>query len=165
MTVTVDSFRQGFMGTFADPTRYPDETIQFWLGIAGLMLTSRWGPTSAKADVQPTSQLDYGTVLFTAHQIILEKQAADAAARGATPGLTTGAISGDTVAKVSRTYDTSAGLELEGGHWNLTTYGLRFLALAKMVGAGPVTINGGCGPGPLNGPAWIGPNPFPGYFG
>lgn len=170
MTVTVDSFRQGFAKVFLDPDAYPDEAIQFWLGIANMMLTSRWGVSSPGADVPPSCERDYGIVLFTAHQIILEKQSADAAKRKATPGLTTGAISGDTVSKVSRTYDTSAGLELEAGHWNLTTYGLRFIALAKMFGAGPVTINGSCGfgigsQGSLLGGAWIGPDPFPGSFG
>ena len=148
MSVTADSFRQGFAKVFLDAAIYPDEAVQFWLGIAGLMLTTRWGSSSPTADVPPTSQIDWGTVLFAAHHLILEKQAGDAAARGATPGLTTGAISADSVGKVSRSYDTSAGLELEAGHWNLTIYGLRFIALAKMVGAGPITINGSfCGPG------------------
>jgi hypothetical protein len=171
MSVTVDSFRQGFAKVFLDTDAYPPEAVQFWLGIAGLMLTNRWGPSAPSADVPPTCLLDYGTVLFAAHQLILEKQAADAAKRKATPGLTTGAISADSVGKVSRSYDTSAGLELEAGHWNLTTYGLRFIALAKMVGAGPFTVNGhgfgfGIGAqGSLVGNAWIGPDPFPGSFG
>src|SRR5579863_7297849 len=129
MSVTEDSFRQGFAKVFLDTDAYPEEAVQFWLGIAGMMLTTRWGASSPNADVPPSSMLDYGTVLFTAHQLILEKQAADAARRKATPGLTTGAISADSVGKVSRSYDTSAGLELEAGHWNLTTYGLRFIAL------------------------------------
>jgi len=171
MSVTKDSFREGFAKVFIDTDAYPDEAVTFWLGIASLMLTPRWGESSPNPDVPPTTQLDWGTMLFAAHHLILEKQSADAAKRKATPGLTTGAISGDSVGKVSRNYDTSAGLELEAGHWNLTTYGLRFIAIAKMVGAGPITINGHGGAfgigaqGSLVGNAWIGPDPFPGSFG
>lgn len=166
MSVTADSFRQGFGQVFLDEAKYPDEAVQFWLGIATLMLpTRRWGVGSNTADVPPTSKIDWGTCLFVAHHLILEQQSGNDAARGAVPGQQKGAISGDTVGSVSRSYDTSAGLELEAGHWNLTKYGTRFVRLANAVGAGPITVGGGCDPNPLNGPAWPGPPWWPGWFG
>ena len=61
------------------------------------------------------------------------------------PGIQTGAISKKAVDKVSMGYDAQAGLELDGGHWNLTEYGTRFLNLARMAGMGGVQVTGGCG--------------------
>ncbi len=113
----------------------------------------------------PTARIDLGTIYYVAHQLVLEDQANKAASKGATPGIQKGAISGDSVNGVSRSYDVSAGLELESGHWGQTTYGNRFYALAQMVGMGPVTIGGGGGWGLLDGPAWPGPPPIPGWFG
>lgn len=165
MSVTPDSFR-GSLPVFANAAVYPDEAVQFWLGIAKLMLpVRRWGNPSPTADVPPTTQIDFAYVLYIAHHLILEKQSGDAAAKNATPGVQKGAISSDSVGSVSRSYDTSAGLELEAGHWNLTVYGTRFVRIANAVGAGPVTIGGGFDPNPLNGPAWPGPPWFPGWFG
>jgi|SRR5580693_5184515 len=168
MSVTPDGFRE-CIPAFADATVYPDEAVTFWLAIATTLLpTSRWGNTSntpISTKNPPTTRLDIGLCMFTAHQLVLEKQANEAAKRGAAPGLNKGAISSDSVGSVSRSYDTAAGLEPEAGHWNLTNYGTRFVRLANAVGAGPITVGGGIDPNPLNGPAWPGPPWFPGWFG
>lgn len=171
------NFRQGFMGAFANVDSYPDEAIGFWIGIAYLMLpVNRWGPSVESTALPPTALLDYGVMFFVAHQLALEDQSRKAAARGATPGLQTGAIASNSVGPVSRSYNTAAGITADAGHWNLTTYGTRFYELLMMVGMGPVTENGGYppygfggfggafAPGP-NAPPWIGPPPFPGWFG
>jgi hypothetical protein len=173
MTVTVASFRTVFPA-FADAGAYRDDAISFWLGIAGMMLTDRWGSPAPTPALPLTAMVDWGTVLYVAHHLALEDQANKAASRGATPGVQKGAIASDSANGVTRSYNVEAGLELDAGHWGQTIYGNRFLALVKMVGMGPVTIGGGPGygwfgggwfGGPFNGPAWPGPPPWPGFFG
>jgi hypothetical protein len=123
--VDIATFRADFP-EFADVGAYPNAQVTFYLTLAGKLLNAcRW------ADL-----LDMGTELFVAHNLVLERQNQAAAATGGVPGVQTGAVSGKTVDKVSVTYDASAGLETDAGHWNLTTYGTRFINLARMVGAG-----------------------------
>jgi len=111
---------------FANATRFPDSRINFWLGIGNKLLNAqRW------ADL-----LDHGLELFVAHHLTLAKQNEAAAATGGVPGVSTGAVSAKEVDKVSVSYDTSAGLEENAGHWNLTTYGTQLIRLARMVGSG-----------------------------
>lgn len=145
ITVTVDSLRTD-LPEFADPTAYPDSGITFWLSWAGILLNAqRWGRS-----------LDLGALMFVAHHLVLERQAQKAAANGAVPGTGIGVINNKSVDKVSVGYDTSAVIDPKDGHWNMTTYGLRFIQMVKMFGAGPVQVGIGCAP-PLSGPAWPGP--------
>lgn len=119
------TFRTDFP-EFGNTTTYPDSSVNFWLNLAGLLiLPTVWG------DVQP-----YATELFIAHNLALEQLAQRAAASGGVPGLTAGVTSGKTVDKLSITYDTTAGLVKDAGHWNLTTYGTRFIMLANLAGMG-----------------------------
>lgn len=129
MTVTPDSFRVDFP-EFADNVAYPDSGITFWLTVAGKLLnTLRW-----------QDMLDTATELFVAHQLVLERQAQKSAAKGAVPGVTTGAISSKTVGPVTQAYDTSAGIDEGAGHWNLSTYGIRLIQLCSLFGAGPIQV-------------------------
>ena len=123
------TFRQHFP-EFADAARYPDAQVQFWAGIGERMLNAdRWAEL-----------LDHGLELFTAHHLVLAQQNQQAAATGAAPGASTGAIAGKTIDKVGVTYDT-ASAALEGaGHWNLTTYGTQYLQLSQMMGAGGLQL-------------------------
>jgi hypothetical protein len=148
---------------FANTTTYPQSVFNFWLNFASLMLTPRWG---APADPgQPSTMYDVGTELIIAHNLALEAINQQAAAAGGVPGLNRGIISSETAGAVSVSYDTANGLELDAGHWNLTTYGTRFVSIARLIGAAPTQIS----PGPCNipnsGQAWVGPWPYPGYFG
>jgi uncharacterized protein DUF4054 len=138
VTVTVASFRADFPA-FADTTIYPDATVTLYLTVAGNLLNAtRWG-----------DMLDFGTELFIAHNLVLDMQANAQAANSAPPGVTTGAISAKSVDKVSISYDVSiAGIE-GGDFWNLSTYGIRFLHYAKMMGAGPIQIGVACYVDPL----------------
>lgn len=125
----IATFRADFP-EFADEATFPDSTVTYWLTLAGKLLNiERW------ADL-----LDNGLELFVAHNIVLERQAAASAATGATPGITTGAVSAKGVDKVTVSYDTSAGMDLEAGHWNLTHYGARFIRLARMIGTGGIQL-------------------------
>jgi hypothetical protein len=127
--VTASSFRAAFPA-FSDRGAYPDTTVNFWIGVAGKLLNpSIW-----------YDMLGEATQLFIAHNLILEKQAVDSAAFGGAPGLAVGAITSQSVDKVSVSYDTGGSMEEGAGHWNMTTYGLRFAQLMRYFGAGPVQV-------------------------
>jgi hypothetical protein len=70
-----------------------------------------------------------------------------------------GIVSSKSVDKVSVSYDTSGAMEAGAGHWNLTTYGTRYIRLVKLVGAGPLQI-GGSSSTQYSAAAWAGP-----YYG
>lgn len=111
---------------FTDPP-YTDGSVNFWLGVAVLMLRpERW------ADL-----LDVGLELFTAHNLALERAAAT------NGGAQMGVVSAKTVDKLSISYDASAGIIPNAGHWNLTTYGTRFLWMMNMAGMGPTQVGAG----------------------
>ena len=147
MTVTIASFRATFPDfTSTGPTVYPDAEVSFWLGLsANLLDPNRWG-----------ALLDYGTMLFMAHNLALSfKSEADAAA-GQQAGQVTGALTSASVDKASYSRDASSMMVTDAGHWNLTTYGIRYIQLVKMIGAGPVQVGlPSCGEGPAG--AWSGP--------
>lgn len=129
MTVTPASFRANFP-EFSDTTAYPDPRIAYWVGIAGIRLDAcRWD-----------TLLDHGTELFVAHNLVLSRQAAMAAAGGGVPGLASGPTSSEAVDKVSVSYDTGAAAIDGAGAWNLTAYGVQFLQLARLIGAGGVQL-------------------------
>lgn len=105
--------------------------------------------------------VDVGVELFIAHNLALEAQANDAAALNAIPGTVGGAIVARSAGGVSISYDSTNGIELGSGHWNLTTYGRRLVHLFNIVGAVPIQVGIGFDPtGGMNGPGWAGPPPF-----
>lgn len=145
MTVTVQSFREHYP-EFTDQAMYPDATVAYWLSLAGMLLNAtRWA-----------NVIDVGYELFTAHNIVLEAIAAKEAANGAPPGGQVGPANNKSVDKVSIGFDVASGVELDAGHWNLTTYGTRFIKLARMFGAGPIQVGAGV-PGAYDSGAWPGP--------
>lgn len=126
---TPTTFRQDFP-EFSNITTYPDNLINFWLGIGVLRLPeNKWN-----------ALLSQGIELFTAHFIsiaVMNKMASDA---GGVPGIQRGPVSSEQ-ADISVSYDTNRAT-LEGqGHWNLTTYGTQFMELANIVGMGPIQIS------------------------
>ena len=154
MTVTVASFRAAFP-EFAQTstTAYPDTEVGFWLGLsANLLDPGRWG-----------AMLDYGTMLFMAHNLAIGFKSKADAASGQQAGQVTGALTAASVDKVSYGRDASAMMVTDAGHWNMTTYGIRYIQLVKMVGAGPIQVGlPGCGEGPVG--AWYGPS-YGGFMG
>lgn len=123
------TFRADFP-EFVDAVTYPDGQVNFWIALAGKLLTTpRW-----------VDLLDFGTELFVAHWLTLQIRDEQTFAAGGIPGTATGVQVTKTVDKASVTYDVSQ-ISLEnGGHWNMTSYGIRFLSLARMVGAGGVQL-------------------------
>jgi Protein of unknown function (DUF4054) len=134
---------------FSNSTTYEPGNVQFWLSLGYQMVNARrWGVLT-----------DFGAELFTAHNLILEQQSAAAAATGGVPGLETGAVSAKSVGPLSKSYDTSTGIDANAGHWRLTTYGQRFLWLQNIIGMSGAYIRprgGDFGPFP-SGPAYAGP--------
>jgi hypothetical protein len=159
MAITVAAFRDDYP-EFGSAVFYPDSGVAYWLRLAYLFLNAaRWD-----------TLLDLGAELFVAHNLALEKRAADEAAAGSAPGRTTGPLSSSSVANASASYDTGSAIEEGAGHWNLTVYGIRFIDLVRMMGAGPIQVGVGTpfyaqGPFLPSGLAWAGPYAAPGWFG
>ncbi len=127
--MTPSQFRQDFP-EFTDTAKYPDATVEFWLTVsASLVNACRWGVLT-----------DQGIELCTAHHLVLGARDEQAANVGGIPGQMTGPLSSKAVDKVSASYDTGAATIDDGGFWNLTTYGVRYLTLAKMMGAGGIQL-------------------------
>lgn len=125
MTVAVADLR----GAFPEFTQalYPDAQVQFWLGQAYLQISAaRFG-----------ASMDLAVMLFTAHNLVLSRQAAAGVASGGAGGLSAGVVSSKAVGPVSKSYDTSVGLVDGAGTWNLTLYGQRYAQLLSQLGAGP----------------------------
>lgn len=152
------TFRQNFP-EFADLTKFPTSAVNFWIATAALLLpVQTWGLGSEVAQAPVTTRMDIGQSLFVAHNLALEAKNLAVAAAGGLPGSqASGPVSSESVGGVSRSYDTSAGLILDGGPWNLTVYGTRFLYMAKIAGKGPVQIGVDPYAGFGVGGAWYGP--------
>jgi hypothetical protein len=161
--MTAAQFRQAFT-EFGSTATYPDSMITFWLGVAAVLIPqSTWGPPADPYVNPPTMVYDIGVLNYVAHQISLEARAIATTAAGAIPGGTpSGPVSSESVGGVSRSYDADATLLESGGDWNRTTYGVRFLQLARLMGKGPVQIDT-CGGNPYGYP-WAGPFPFGGPY-
>lgn len=145
MQVTPQQFRTAFP-LFMNPACYPDGEINFWAALAEkLHNKDRWGDL-----------LEFGIQLFIAHNLSIDAVNRGAVKAGQAPGQVVGALTSGSVDKVSYSRDVSAVMEKDAGHWNLTTYGLRYRRLMLMVGAGPVYV----GPNPhgsqLSVSAWPG---------
>jgi hypothetical protein len=146
MTVTAASFRVDFP-LFVSTVTYPDASVTFYINLAVTLLNpDRWGES-----------LDYGTELMVAHFLTLDAMSATGMGIGGLAGTAIGVLSGGSVDKVSYTKDVESAMEPNAGHWNMTTYGLIFIRLLRMFGAGPVQIGIDPFSGFLNGPAWPGP--------
>ncbi len=141
MTVTVASFRAA-LPAFADQSTYPDPVVQFWLDLAVKRHNpDRWGDL-----------LDFGIQLYIAHELSV-----DQASGSAVPGQIAGNITSKSVGGVSYSRDVSSATEPDGGYMNLSTYGLRWKQMVKLVGAGPLQV-GTPNPGDtVYNQAWAGP--------
>lgn len=146
MSVTTTQLRGDFPA-LKDPSVFPDEVLNFWLTVAQQMVNlDRWG-----------NLWSLGVELFAAHHSIIDIYNQDTVNNGGIPGLNRGAINSESAGPVNLSYDTAGSSEEGGGHWNLTTYGTRYLHTARLMGAGPIYV-GTCGMAPpFNGPAWAGP--------
>lgn len=131
MTVSPAQLRTDFP-EFGDLTLYPDTLVQTWLTVAASLVNAdRWMELT-----------NVGMELVTAHHLALSARDQNAAAVGGIPGTMTGPTASKSVDKVSVSYDTAAASLDGAGFWSLTSYGVRYLSLARMFGAGGLQING-----------------------
>jgi hypothetical protein len=146
--LTVAQFRAMFMA-FADPTTYPDATIQQWLDLAPL------DPYIWDA------RYPLGQGLWTAHELA-KFGPGGLAATGGPSGLG-GIVQSKGVGPVSVSYDTAIGSEGElAGQYNMTIYGRQFWSMAKLLGIGaPIQLGAATPPPSGTGSGWIGPPPWP----
>ncbi|WP_322073336.1 DUF4054 domain-containing protein [Burkholderia cepacia] len=125
----IAQFRQSFP-EFNDTTTYPDSLVQFWMTVAvSLVNADRWGELT-----------DLGVALVTAHHLALALKDQKTAAVGGVPGQVTGPQSSKAVDKVSASYNTEAVAVKDGGFWNATMYGVRYLSMALMMGSGGIQL-------------------------
>lgn len=123
------TFRNDFPA-FSDAARFPDATVNFWLNLGKQMLPAdRW-----------CNLLDYGLELFTAHHLAIGDMETKANAAGGVPGQIKGPETSKSVDKVSVSRDAASVTLTDGGFWNMTSYGVRFLQMARMVGAGGIQL-------------------------
>ena len=162
MSVTVATFRQDYPEF--DDVNYPTPAVNYYLAIAALLLnTNRLGLGTVTAVSPPTTIYDFLTELFVAHFLTIEKRAQDAAKTGAVPGEVGGPVASKSVGPLSVSFDNAAVIAPDAGHWNLSTYGLRFIQLARFKGSGPVQIGIGYGGGWGVFGAWAGPFALPAF--
>ena len=127
--MTLTDFRTDFP-EFTDTAKYTDASITFWMGIAvSFVNPDRWGVLT-----------DLGVALVTAHHLVLGQRDQAAAAVGGAPGEVKGPTASKSVDKVSVSYDTGAVALTDAGFWNLTTYGVRFMTIARTMGAGGMQL-------------------------
>lgn len=125
----VSQFRQAFP-EFKDATRFPDSLVQIWLTAAVLLVNpTRWMELT-----------DIAVGLVTAHHVALATRDTKTSEVGGVPGQVAAPQSSKSVDKVSASYDTAAVAIKDGGFWNATMYGIRYLSLAQMMGAGGMQL-------------------------
>jgi hypothetical protein len=130
MTVTPAQLRSDFP-EFANATTYPDSLVNMWLTVANSLVNAdRWAELT-----------NLGIELVTCHHLAISAKDQLAASVGGTPGEVKGPTASKSVDKVSVSYDTTAVTLTDAGFWNSTSYGTRYLGLARMFGAGGLQIN------------------------
>jgi hypothetical protein len=123
----VAQFRLDFP-EFASETIYTSNMVNFWASIAVKMLDlSRWGDLYTQ-----------GQSLYVAHNLVIQRR--NIAGAGSGGSTVTGAISSKSVGSVSVSYDNQIATMPNAGQWALTVYGLQYLQLARLIGAGAVQL-------------------------
>jgi hypothetical protein len=128
VTLSVTDFRVAY-NEFANASDFPDASVQQWLNV---------GYKLVRADAWDDI-LDVGVGLFTAHYLVLMYRDTLSASRGLF-GQVAGIVSSKSVDKVSVSYDTATASISDAGHWNQSSYGLRYYQLMMMMGVGGIQL-------------------------
>lgn len=120
-TLLYATFIAGFP-EFADTTKYPVATFNFWAPQADV--NAGW-----QSRMQP-SQVTLAQCLYVAHNLALAAKAAADAAAGKTVGEVTGALTSKSIDKVAASYNPTSTIE-GAGPYNLTIYGQRFYQMLQ----------------------------------
>lgn len=121
--VDIAAFRAVFP-EFGDAAKYPDAQVQYYLDFAVQSLRPEaW-----------RNLLERGTGLFVAHYLAMSA----ISRAGTVPGRgQLGIVASKSVGPASISYDNSAiSAQADAGHWALTSYGLMYWELMRMVGTG-----------------------------
>ena len=121
--VDIATFRAVFP-EFGDSAKYPDVQVQYYLDFAVQSLRPEaW-----------RNLLERGTGLFVAHYLAMSA----ISRAGTVPGRgQLGIVASKSVGPASISYDNSAiSAQADAGHWALTSYGLMYWELMRMVGTG-----------------------------
>ena len=121
--VDVATFRAAFP-ELGDAAKYPDAQVQYYLDFAVQSLRPEaW-----------RNLLERGTGLFVAHYLAMSA----ISRAGTIPGRgQLGIVASKSVGPASISYDNSAiSAQADAGHWALTSYGLMYWELMRMVGTG-----------------------------
>ena len=121
--VDIATFRAVFP-EFVDAAKYPDVQVQYYLDFAVQSLRPEaW-----------RNLLERGTGLFVAHYLAMSA----ISRAGTVPGRgQLGIVASKSVGPASISYDNSAiSAQADAGHWALTSYGLMYWELMRMVGTG-----------------------------
>ena len=121
--VDIATFRAVFP-EFMDAAKYPDAQVQYYLDFAVQSLRPEaW-----------RNLLERGTGLFVAHYLAMSA----ISRAGTVPGRgQLGIVASKSVGPASISYDNSAiSAQADAGHWALTSYGLMYWELMRMVGTG-----------------------------
>ena len=121
--VDIAAFRAVFP-EFGNAAKYPDVQVQYYLDFAVQSLRPEaW-----------RNLLERGTGLFVAHYLAMSA----ISRAGTVPGRgQLGIVASKSVGPASISYDNSAiSAQADAGHWALTSYGLMYWELMRMVGTG-----------------------------
>ena len=163
MAVTYSDFILVFP-EFSNATTYPVAGIDVWiaLGYSTLNNCNFNAPLSVASVPDNTTQLDLAVLLFTAHNAVLNAQAA---ATAATPsgivGQVVAPLSSKSVGPVSASYDVAAVTSDNAGIYNATSYGQRLWKMFLTFNSGPFYV----APPRRYGWGIGGPRGYPGGFG
>lgn len=132
--MTPAAFR-AVMTAFADPEKFPDPQVQFWLDQSELQLpVARWG-----------EMRDMGLMFLTAHRLTMAAAAAKAAdGTGGMDAAQGGVVSeskgvGSINTSIGRAGAAVTG-DVDAGQYNATSYGQQYWALARSIGAGGLVL-------------------------
>ena len=127
MSFAPATFRQRFP-EFADPAVASDSLLESLAAEASLQMDAvAWG-----------TWFDMGVNLFVAHNLaLIQKQQRNQRA-GQVPGGITGPLASKSVGEASASYDNSSLVIADGAEWNSTMYGIKWLRLSRLRGAGPL---------------------------
>lgn len=125
-----ESFFRESMPMFADISLYPSAQFNFYLNMGKKLLPeSRWDDL-----------LDEGLTFYVAHYLTLYQRSMLASDVGGDAGQVVGNETSKSVDSVSKSMDVSSVSLTDAGHWNQTTFGIQFLQLARMIGAGGIQL-------------------------
>ena len=109
---------------FSNVTTYPVARVNFWLSYAiNFVNTARWGNVASQ-----------GIALYTAHLLVLD------AGNQAQQGVVTGVDTGESADGISYSVDAASVTIAGAGLYNSTTYGIQYIQLAQMMGAGGLQV-------------------------